>query len=196
MSQYTKLFMRKVFFICALTTMLPTPSCAQGELHFDVDYHYNLGISECSMGGSYKRDEYKMGGHSLRFATRYAFSPSWSAGIGIGLDRYTQPDYNTLPVYATARYAPICTIPNSYIFVDLGYAIKTGDFVPGLTGTWGVGYTMKIANQLTANFQIGYNLKKFEEIPVQIHNPVNEAFCIGKETCTRHSISFGVGLTF
>ena len=75
-----------------------------------------------------KRNEYHMGGHSLRLSTRYDVSRLWSAGIGIGLDRYTEPDYNTMPVFATVRYKALEKVPDAYVFADMGYAIKSGEF--------------------------------------------------------------------
>ena len=93
-----------------------------------------------------KRDKYHMGGHSLRLSTRYDVSRLWSAGIGIGLDRYTEPDYNTMPVFATVRYKALEKVPDAYVFADMGYSIKSGDFTKGLTGSLGIGYTHMFAD--------------------------------------------------
>ena len=109
-----------------------------------------------------------MGGHSLRLSTRYDVSRLWSAGIGIGLDRYTEPDYNTMPVFATVRYKALEKVPDAYVFADMGYAIKAGDFTKGLTGSLGIGYTHMFARHFGLNFQIAYNLKRFNDIPTYI----------------------------
>ena len=69
-------------------------------------------------------------------------APQWSVGGGIGLDRYTEDDFNTMPLYATLRYKPLKKLPGAYAFTDLGYAIGVSDdFYPGFTGRLGLGYT-------------------------------------------------------
>lgn len=90
--------------------------CAQSKFHIDVDYHYNLGISEKFVSRRYSRTAYKMGGNSLRFTTRYDVSTVLSTGIGAGLDRYTEVDFNTMPIYATIRYSPIRKVHDVYLF--------------------------------------------------------------------------------
>lgn len=93
--------------------------CAQSKFHIDVDYHYNLGISEKFVSRRHSRTAYKMGGNSLRFATRYDVSTVLSTGIGAGLDRYTEVDFNTMPIYATIRYSPIRKVHDVYLFSDI-----------------------------------------------------------------------------
>lgn len=188
----------------ALVAFTATGVMAQSKLHFDVDYHYNLGLSQRWLGTSHGRDEYKMGGHSLRFTTRYDVTPKLSAGVGVGLDRFTEPDCNTLPIFATLRYKPLPKLQNAYAFTDLGYAIGSSDFSPGFTGRLGVGYALPLGKRFGLNFQVVYGLNTFREemsyysIVWNAVSKSSELVYDGsyKNTQTRHSISFGVGVTF
>lgn len=175
-------------FVCAQALF------AQSKIHFDLDYHYNLGLSQRFMGTTLKRDVYKMGGNSLHFTARYDISTQWSAGIGIGIDRYTKPDFNTLPLYATVRYKMVKQVPALYTFADLGYALKAGN--KGFTGNLGIGYSHMLKKHFGFNFQIAYNLKNFESIPTYIYNIDSQQILYREENCLRHSLSFGIGLIF
>jgi len=188
--------MKQLFAIFIGAMLFASPVRAQSKLHFDVDYHYNLGFVENFMGTKLTRGDYGLSGHSIRFAPRYDFAERWSAGIGVGWDRYNDPDYNTLPIFATVRYYALQQVPNAYAFADLGYAIKTGDYVKGFTGSLGVGYTYQIAKHFGLNFQIAYNLKQFADVPLVIINENPYEVTTTEKNCTRHSLSLGVGITF
>lgn len=196
MNHSFKQFSWKHLLIFLLVSGCVTIVRGQSRFHIDLDYHYNLGLSESFMDITLKRDKYHMGGHSLRLSTRYDVSRLWSAGIGIGLDRYTKPDYNTMPVFATVRYKALEKVPDAYVFADMGYAIKSGEFTKGLTGSLGIGYTHMFARHFGLNFQIAYNLKRFNDIPTYIYNVDKGETTYSKENSTRHSLSFGIGVTF
>jgi hypothetical protein len=147
------------------------------------------------MGQTLKRSQYKTGGNSIQFTPRYDITHKWSAGIGIGLSRYTNLDYNTLPVYATVRYKAIEKVPDLYLFSDLGYALKVGDFTKGFTGNIGIGYTHMFKKHFGLNFQIAYNLERFNDIPTIIYDANLQETHYGTTNSTRHSLSFGVGIT-
>lgn len=196
MTHFVKLYSWKSLWVVILVLACTTTAWGQSRFHIDVDYHYNLGLSEKFMGTSLNRNKYKMGGHSIHLSPRYDISPLWSAGIGIGLDRYTELDYNTLPIFATVRYRALKKIPDVYAFTDLGYAIKAGDYTKGFTGSLGIGYTYMLAKHFGVNVQIAYNLKRFTDISTYIYNAESGESSFSKEKSTRHSLSFGIGLTF
>ena len=60
------------------------------------------------------------------------------------------------------------------------------DFTPGVLFNLGVGYTKMFAKHFGVNFQLGYNLKQFKYTHSNIPNL----------EATRHSVIFGLGLTF
>ena len=77
---------------------------AQSKFHVDLDYNYNLGLSQRFAGHTMSRKDFSMGGHALQLAARYDVLPQLSAGVGVGAARYTEFDFNTFPVFATLRY--------------------------------------------------------------------------------------------
>lgn len=189
-SEYRKVVLAVLMAVCCLST-----TKGQGKFHFDIDYHYNLGLCEKLMGVPLKRSQYKMGGNSVQLSSRYDITPRWSAGMGIGLSRYTNLDYNTLPVFATVRYKAIEKVPDIYLFSDLGYALKVGEFTKGINGNIGIGYTHMFQKHFGLNFQIAYNVKRFNDIPVYIYDVDSQETHLFNENGTRHSLSFGVGIT-
>lgn len=195
MTQSRKSGYRKIILAIVLAVGGLTAIKGQSRFHFDIDYHYNLGLCEKIMGETLKRGQYKMGGNSVQLSSRYDITRQWSAGIGIGLSRYTNLDYNTMPVYTTVRYKAMEKVPNLYIFTDLGYALKVGDFTKGFTGNIGIGYTHMFKKHFGLNFQIAYNLKRFNDVPVYIYDVDSHETHLFNENSTRHSLSFGVGIT-
>ncbi len=195
MAHSVKSDFQKVLLAIILTMGGLSAAKGQSKFHFDIDYHYNLGLCEKMMGLTLKRDQYKMGGNSLQFTTRYDITPIWSAGMGFGLSAYTNLDYNTLPVYTTVRYKAIEKVPDLYLFTDLGYALKVGDFTKGFTGNIGIGYTHMFKRHFGLNFQIAYNLKRFNDIPTYIYNANTQETRYCNTNNTRHSLSFGIGVT-
>lgn len=195
MTQSRKSGYRKIILAIVLAVGGLTAIKGQSRFHFDIDYHYNLGLCEKIMGVTLKRGQYKMGGNSVQLSSRYDITPRWSAGMGIGLSRYTNLDYNTLPVFATVRYKAIEKVPDIYLFSDLGYALKVGEFTKGITGNIGIGYTHMFKKHFGLNFQIAYNLKRFNDVPVYIYDVDSHETHLFNENSTRHSLSFGVGIT-
>lgn len=184
------------------TILLIAAVCAQMQakkFHVDIDYHYSLGLYEKYAGESLTRGNYDMGGHALDLTFRYDVIKKLSVGAGIGLDRYTEPEYNTLPVYVTARYYPIEKVPHAYTYANLGYAIDAGDestFYPGMTGGIGIGYTLMLSKKFGFNFQIGYNYKDFKDNYYVDYDKKNDDYYYRKITSHRHSVTFGLGITF
>ena len=82
-------------------SLISVTALAQSKLHIDLDYQYSMGMSEKFAGNTYSRGSYKFGGNLLQVAARYDVAIQWSVGIGMGLARYTEPDFNTYPVFAT-----------------------------------------------------------------------------------------------
>lgn len=170
---------------------------AQSKFHVALDYYYNLGLSEQFVGRHYGRGDYEMSGNSLRLSANYDFVPAWSAGAGVGMDRYTEPSFNTMPIFATLQYAPLKKARNAYVFSDLGYAIKiSDDFHPGFTGKLGIGYKLILAKHFGLNFRIAYDFKDFRKIRTTYFDEASQQGVSYDSNSKRHSVSFGVGMTF
>ena len=181
-------YYKSVVIAFSLVILLSIDAKAQSKFHVDLDYHYYFGLAGKVGSKTDTRSDYNMGGNSLTLAARYDVHPKVSVGAGVGLARYTQRYFNTLPIYATLRYKPIEKVKDSYVFTDLGYAIDSekDDFTPGVLLNLGVGYTKMFAKHFGVNFQLGYNLKQFKYTHSNIPNL----------EATRHSVIFCLGLTF
>lgn len=170
---------------------------AQSKFHVDLDYNYNLGLSQRFAGHTMSRKDFSMGGHALQLAGRYDVLPQLSAGLGVGAARYTEFDFNTFPVFATLRYKPIKSLRQAYLFTNVGYAVKVTDAsTPGFTGKLGIGYTVMLARHFGLNFSVAYDYKDFRKVEADIENPSTGDYDVAYKTCNRHSVSFGVGFTF
>lgn len=167
-----------------------------------LDYHYMLGLSYHVGGENLTRKVVEMHGNSLRLSALYKFSRRISAGAGIGLDRYVVPSANTMPVFAVLHYHPIDKVKDAYLYTNVGYApISNEDFNSGFLWDLGVGYTKMFHSHFGLNFQLGYNMKNFDDFPHYqvVYDQAKDATLIyadGKESTMLHSITFGFGLVF
>lgn len=60
------------FLTIVSLAVMTLPVSAEKRLHFDLDYHFNLGLSQRIMGISMSPNDVDyMKGHSLHFAMRY-----------------------------------------------------------------------------------------------------------------------------
>mgnify|MGYP000756714995 FL=1 len=165
------------------------------KFHVLLDYHYNLGLATKQQ---WQNSGMSKGGHSLHLTALYDFTSRIAAGIGIGADRYTYPHFNTIPVYVTFRYKPVSSIPNGYIYTNLGYGCFSNEAIaPGWLWDLGIGYTKMFRRHFGLNFQIGYNLKEFGGIPSYNYNiDTEEITYLGTISDLRHSLSMGIGFVF
>lgn len=161
------------------------------------NYHYNLGLSENGYDYHLNRNDRNLYGNSLHLSALYDMTKKLSIGIGMGADRY-EP-YNTFPVFATLHYRPTFqNLPGGYAYTNIGYAIVNNDNVSsGLVWGAGIGYLKMFRRHFGLNFQFGYDLKQFADIPTyEVVIPDNAINYLGEKSSIRHSLSFGIGLVF
>jgi hypothetical protein len=170
---------------------------AQSKIHFVTDIHYLYGLSETNSYLTLTRKDVNLYGKSLHLTSLYDFSKSISAGVGIGADRYENPGFNTLPVFASLHYTPfVMTHPRTYLFTNLGFGIKNSYANSGLMFDAGVGYKKMFGRRFGLNFQLGYNLRQINESPIYIPAADNQSYDFTYVTSVRHSLSLGVGVMF
>ena len=182
---------RIILFFCVIICAC---TCAYGQSRFHVDLNgaYYLGLHEHHSGLRIKKSNPY--GFSYGLSLRYDLSQRWSAGVGMDIAHYLHSDHKTNPIYATVRYKALKRLPESYIFANVGYSVSTIDnsFDPGFTGSLGVGYTKMFAKHFGLNFQLAYNLQGFDN-----NLDYSSVPSLGSaDPDVRHSISFGVGVTF
>ena len=170
---------------------------AQSKIHFVTDIHYLYGLSSTTSYLTLTRKDVNLYGKSLHLTSLYDFSKSISAGVGIGADRYENPGFNTLPVFASLHYTPfVITHPRTYLFTNLGFGIKNSYAHSGLMFDAGIGYKKMFGHRFGLNFQLGYNLKQINETPLYVSTTDGQAWNLIYVTSVRHSLSVGVGVIF
>lgn len=178
---------------------------AEKRLHFDLDYHFNLGLSQRIMGINMSpKDVDYMEGHSLHFALRYDITKRLSAGAGIGIDAYLSGagNYGKTPLYATCRYKIITDksfFKGLYGFTNVGYSISGRPMYRGAMFDLGVGWPIMLTKNFGINLQLGYDLSQSKKHPTTIRYTLPSGETIienTKKDMIRHSLSFGIGITF
>ncbi|MEZ4793685.1 MAG: hypothetical protein R2783_09540, partial [Gelidibacter sp.] len=102
----------------------------------------------------------KAQGYSLQTINGYFFSPYFSAGIGVGLDGYNNPNFNTLPIFLDLRVYFNDEIGSPYLYTDYGTLAKVeGGKNNGTIFNIGLGYKIPIKNRFVIMTDISYSYK-------------------------------------
>ena len=147
-----------VTMFCQMVAFAQKPSPL--HLHIDLSYLHGLYESSGDFNSSISRNDMNLYGKSLHLSLDYAVTEKFSAGVGIGADRYENPGYNTFPVFALIHYKPLRYKPVD-IFSELGYSFQSQTCEKGLMWNIGIGYTKMFKRHFGINGRIGYNLKQF-----------------------------------
>lgn len=122
---------------------------------------------------------------SLKAILGYYVMPELSLGLGIGLNSYTKPGLNTLPMWLDVRYHPFFN-KEFQINGDLGYTIATSE--------------SNRDGKFLADFSVGYALfkiKKAHIVPAIGYNFCNYSVKGTKKmNQSRHSLFLKVGVIF
>lgn len=98
--------------------------------------------------------------YSLQTINGYFFSPYFSAGVGIGLDGYSNPNFNTLPIFLDLRTYFNDEAKSGYLYLDYGTMAKTdGGKNNGSIFNIGLGYKFPIKDRLMIVTDLGYSYK-------------------------------------
>lgn len=91
----------------------------------------------------------------------YFFNPYLSVGIGIGLDGYRNPRYNTLPIYLDVRGYLTDGLGSPYVYLNYGTLIKIENGPQnGNMFNIGLGYKVPLNdNRFVIVADIGYSYK-------------------------------------
>jgi len=129
--------------------------------------------------------------YSLQTINGYFFGPYFSAGIGIGLDGYHEPNINTLPVFLDLRAYLSDNYNTPFLFLDWGTLLAASDtFQKGNLFNIGVGYKVFISKKkriaLTPEF--GYSMKNI--------SLTDESVRASDNTVNISGLHFALGITF
>lgn len=142
-----KLFLTFILMVGALTMLSAQPN---NKLWGTVEVSYGYSFAE-------KKDAYGIGypqNNSVSFLQAilgYYVSEKLSLGVGIGLNGYSNPGLNTIPLFLDLRFHPL---QNKKMILNgsVGYSLSTNETNLG-TGA-------------LASISIGYNLFKIKKISI------------------------------
>lgn len=178
-----------VFILSFCLLPLFKTSAQDHKIRFYVETSYLYGLVEKGDGFKITRSNSNMSGMGLHLSALYSFSKVFSAGVGLGLDRYNNPGYNSLPIFTSLQCMPLSVNRNIYAFTNIGYGIGGADFTKGGMCDLGIGYKLIIKQSFGLNLKLGYNLK-------QINSEVKDFWGItnfGKIDRNRHSLFIAFG---
>lgn len=143
-----------VAVISASSAFAQTPIKYQGE----VDLGYSVGVGEFATG--------RVNIHTIHGAK---FGDYFSAGLGVGVDLYTEGGTDVLvPIYLNLKgYLPTNSKVTPYASFDIGAGIGASEYVSGLSGmliTPAVGIKVGMFKA-----QIGYNVQKISDSGVSVN---------------------------
>jgi hypothetical protein len=135
--------MNKNFITSTLLIFFTICIIAQEDTELDIDQYRNKGyfnitklgyinVSEASLEtfavgeGVVLTELPSDNANAFSFHTinGYFFNPYLSAGIGVGLDGYNNPRYNTLPIYIDIRGYLTDGLGSPYVYLNYGTLIK------------------------------------------------------------------------
>ncbi|MFS2583734.1 hypothetical protein [Bacteroides uniformis] len=189
------LYLKSVAILCVFV-MFPLCAGAQSKVNVFLDYQYRFGLHEKLENYSISRGKSHMYGNALHLSALYNFTKQFSAGAGIGADRYESPGYNTFPLFASVHFSPFKRHAGFYVFTNIGYALfaKQGTY-NGWMFDVGIGYKKMFSRHFGLNFQLGYNWKQFKgggDYGVMVGDVIQYK----KADSYRSSLTAGVGLIF
>ena len=98
---------------------------------------------------------------SLQIINGYFISPYFSIGAGIGLDGYSNPNFNTLPIFLDLRTYFNDAKASAYLFLNYGTLTKVENGINnGTIFNVGIGYKFPInSKRLIIVTDLGYSYK-------------------------------------
>lgn len=168
----------------------------QKKMQTQIDFRYSLGLLEKGQIWNYNRNDAEMYATALRITQLYSLNKNLNVGLGIGVDKFYKPMYNTFPVFSAVQYMPFSyknSIP--YFFTNIGYGLPVQIVNPGLMTDFGFGYKLVNSKQFGLNIQFGYS---YQQILAEVEISPQPANIIGNPVVfqNRHSLLFSLGIVF
>lgn len=168
----------------------------QQKMQTQIDLRYSIGLLEKGQIWNYNRNDAKMYATALRITEFYSLNKNFNIGLGIGVDKFYKPMYNTFPLFGAIQYMPFSyksSIP--YIFSNIGYGLPVQIVNPGLMSDFGFGYKVVNSKQFGLNIQVGYS---YQQILAEVEITPQPSNIIGNPVVfqNRHSLLFSLGVVF
>lgn len=172
-----------LLFIYSVFTLNSHPS---NSFWGGLDIGYGLSLSD--KGDIYKystNNENKMTMSSVRAIFGYYLNQKLSIGLNLGLNSFSKPTVNTVPIMLDVRYHPISDNLSFFLQGDLGYSTLTSE--------------EELKGKLVFDLSIGYKISQIGKMKISPsigYNYFNYSLKQPNLSQNRHSIIFRIGLYF
>lgn len=123
----------------------------------------------------------------LQTINGFFISPTFSLGVGIGLDGYRFPVDNTSPIFIDVRHYIKNKIKRVYLFGDVGFLASWNEqFRKGYLLRFGIGYKYHFTRNTAFIFDINYEQKNASR--------TSESFGSSSNRISYKGISFNIGI--
>tara|TARA_R110002124_G_scaffold194919_2_gene361971 strand:+ start:11881 stop:12453 length:573 start_codon:yes stop_codon:yes gene_type:complete len=127
--------------------------------------------------------------YSLQTIGGYFLNSNFSVGVGIGLDGYNEPDFNTLPLFIDLRGYFVDGKNSAFAFLDVGTVVKASDsYREGRMLEIGIGYKFFAASNIA---MIGSINGSFKGLSL-----TDENYTSSDRTVVLKGIGFSIGFIF
>lgn len=108
----------------------------------------------------------------LQTINGYFIDSFFSVGLGVGLDGYHNPNFNTLPVFLDLRLYLSDDMSSPYVFMDIGTLVKfEGNKNNGALFNIGLGYKISLnKKRLMIITDLSYNYKEISNDGLSLRN--------------------------
>ncbi|MFA5670232.1 MAG: hypothetical protein WC967_13400 [Balneolaceae bacterium] len=138
-------------------------------------------------GNNYSSDDSRA--YSLQTIGGYFLNPNFSVGVGIGLDGYHNPDFNTIPLFIDLRGYFVNNKNSAFAFLDIGTLVKASDsYRKGSMVEIGIGYKFFVASNIA---MIGSINGSFKGLSL-----TDESYKSSDRTVALRGIGFSIGFIF
>lgn len=149
--------------------VFPVSSQMNRKLWGGIEYGYGIGLSDSrrnKMKTLYNiNDQNAMTMNSFRFVMGYYLNPRFSLGAGLAVNSHSNPQLNTLPLFAEVRYHPFSNLMGFFVNADIGYSL----YNDGSTYDSNVGfdpYELKKTSGGFCEISAGWKLLKVKNITI------------------------------
>ncbi len=196
----------KKFVIIAFALLAAGSATAQNKFSFGVSARMNTAFNEhvaLSLDNVKFKDSAapdKVMAYSVVLNFDYAITPVWTLGAAVGLNDL--PYDTTLPLYLEAKRFFNYDSDRSrwFTYADLGTNIAVNEGGFGLQCGAGAGYRFHLARRCKLDLTLGYNLTQTHYPELTIIGAdieINDTpYSTAKTNVMRHSVSFGIAISF
>lgn len=163
-----KLILVTLLFLAGANTSFSQKGSEQTKMYYGV-----LEVTYLTGMGNFKVEDTKLKNNSntvgIRAIIGKSLSDGWGIGLGIGLDRYNDPDFNTLPLfldlrkYHTMNTKKISTSFKIGLNPNLNGFHSNGWFVEPL-----IGMELLVMKRIDALLSISYKVQQFRNADILV----------------------------